>query len=635
MVSFRLLLFLLAALIAFHPLSAVADEEPPLASLDLEELMDVEVVTASRRPEPLSQVAGAVTVLDEEDIFQSGAKTIPEVLRLVPGVHVAQMDTDRWAIGIRGFNGVLSNKHLVLVDGRPITSPATAGVAWGNLVPVSMVKRIEVVRGVWTHLWGADSFTGVINIITKPAEETQGGQSVTLAGTTGVEQSVRYGGTMGDTGHYAAFLQGGYKNGGWIHGDDSKQGSRNWLTKQFGFRADWENAFTDGLSLQGNLSTSSIKDGASGDKHVYSPRQRDDASGYMQFLWDRATGLDAGVSVRTSFTRGEVQVDDLTGGTNIIETELQYAAETVGRHRLTWGVGGRYYWDDIRGGDSTNIAPDRRYVLTSNAYVQDKITLSPESLYLILGTKFDYFSQTPIEIQPTARLLHTRDNEEYWVAVSRAVRADSKWQHSGSYSFDYEGTTYTVTASDSLTSEKLMAYEAGYRHRFSDRMNLDVSLYINDYDELAMLEFDSATSTATLKNILKGTAYGMETQLRWVIDEQLELRPSISAIYQNIYGNDSQPMGDSMPEEGVLGEVKMQVLTKPLENVGFDVLVGYADGPTERNLPGFFTLETHVSWQASQNLMLELIAKNLGEATEQYSPVRVEPSLDLRVTWDF
>jgi len=625
---------IIVAFLFLLPCPVRAQDSETLASLGLEELMDVEIVTTSRRAEPLSQVAGAVTVLNEEDIFRSGATSLPEVLRLVPGVHVAQMDTDKWAIGIRGFNGILSNKHLVMIDGRPITSPATAGVDWGNSIPVNMIKRIEVVRGVWAHLWGADSFTGVINIITKTAEETQGGQSVTVAGSTGVEQNLRFGGAMGDIGHFSLYSQVGYTSGNWIDGDDAKASS-DWLKKQFGFRMDWENAFTDALSFQGNLSTSSIMDGDSGSPHVFDRRKREDASGYGQFTWNRATGLDAGISLRTSFTREHANVDDLEGGTNIIEVEVQHAMETFGVHRLTWGVGSRYYWDNIRAGEKTSIGQERRYVFMSNAFAQDRITLMPESLYLILGTKFDYFGETPVEIQPTIRLLHTRLNEEYWMAVSRAVRADTRWQRSGTYKTMYNGTMYTVKQPDSLTTEKLMAYEAGYRRRISETLGLDVSLYINDYDELAMLEFDSATNTASLSNSLKGTAYGMETQLRWQVTDQLELRPSISAIYQNLYSLDSNPVGDSMPEEGIIGEVKMQALTKPVENVGLDVLVGYVDAPTERNIPGYLTLEVHSSWRASDRLMFELIGKNLGEATEQYSPLRVGPSLDLRVTWEF
>ncbi|QGY41992.1 TonB-dependent receptor plug domain-containing protein [Pseudodesulfovibrio cashew] len=624
-----------ALLFGLYPVAALGDDSGELASLDLEELMEVEVVTATRRAEPLSQVAGAIVVLDEEDIFRSGATSLAEVLKLVPGVHVAQMDLDRWAVGIRGFNGLLSNKHLVLLDGRPITSPTTAGVDWGDIVPLSMVKRIEVVKGTWTHLWGADSFTGVINVITKTAAETQGGQSVTLAGTSGVSETLRYGGALGDNGNYRAYTELGYQSGNWIAEKQDARSSSDWKKKRFGFRTDWENAFTDALSLQGDLSVSSIEDGASANMHVYDSHTRDRVNGYAQFVWNRALGLDSGINFRTSFTRNETSVDDLTGGTNTLDAEVQYAAEQMGAHRFTWGMGSRYYWDNIESGDHTSIGQDNRYTFTANGFAMDRITLSEDSLYLTLGTKFDYFGQTPIEIQPTARLLHTRGDKEFWLAVSRAVRADTRWQRSGSYVIDDHGVAYTVNPPDSLTTEKLLSYEAGYRQRIAPDLRWDLSLYVNDYDELAMLVFNHATHTATLGNVLKGTAYGVEAQLEWKAADWLTLRPSASTIYQNIYGMDEPPGGESMPEEGLGYELKLQTMTTPMKDVGFDFLVGYMDGPTDRNLPGYFSLEAHTSWRASETLMLELIGRNLGEATEQYSSLQVGPSVDLRITWDF
>ncbi|MEF2230760.1 MAG: TonB-dependent receptor plug domain-containing protein [Pseudodesulfovibrio sp.] len=619
------------------PLAAAAGSDANATDgADIEELMEVPVITASRRAEPLTQVAGAVTVLTEEDIFHSGATSLPELLRLVPGVQVSQMDTAAWSVGIRGFNGWLNSKHLVLVDGRPITSPTTTDVDWGKIVPVSMVKRVEVVRGTWTHLWGADSFTGVINIITKTAEETQGGQSVTLAGTTGAEQLVRYGDAMGDNGHYRAYVGGSYQTGNWITGDGSGQGSKDWWRERAGVRMDWENAYTDALSFQGALVASSIKDNASGAQQFYEPHTRRNYNGYLQFVFDRATGLDSGFKVRTSYTRDAVSVADLTGGTNSLDAEVEQAVEQWGRHRLTWGAGSRYFWDDIKNGDFASIEPRQRSTLLTNAFLQDKITLVDDTLYCILGTKFDYFGRGDVEYQPTARLLYTLDDSEYWLAVSRAVRADNIWLRSGGYIFDHHGARFRVSPSSDLTTEKLIAYEAGYRQRISPDLRWDLSLYTNQYDELAMLELDPAAKTATLVNALSGTAYGLDAQLNWTVTPWLSLTPSVGTVYQDIYGLRSPPQGDSVPDRGLTTEWKTQITTKPLKDVGFDVLVGYLDGPSAQDShPDYLLLETHGSWKVSESLMLELIARNLGGSRRQYSTLRVGPSVDLRVTWDF
>jgi len=603
---------------------------------DIEELMEVQVTTASRRAEPLTKVAGSVTVLTEEDIFHSGATSLPELLRLVPGVQVSQMDTASWAVGIRGFNGRLNSKHLVLVDGRPITSPTTTDVDWGAIVPMSMIKRVEVVRGTWTHLWGADSFTGVINIITKTAEETQGGQSVTLAGTTGADQLLRYGGTMGDTGHYRGYVGGSYQTGNWITGDGGGRGSRDWYRERGGVRMDWENAYTDSLSFQGALVASSIKDNASGGQQFYQPHTRNNYNGYLQFVFDRATGLDSGVKFRTSYSRDAVSVADLTGGTNSLDAEVEQAVEQMGRHRLTWGAGSRYFWDDIKNGDFASIEPQRRSTMLTNAFLQDRITLVDDSLFLTLGTKLDWFGRGEVEYQPTARLLYALDDSEYWLAVSRAVRADNLWLRSGGYIFDHHGTRFTVSPGSDLTTEKLIAYEAGYRQRIASDLRWDLSLYTNQYDELAMLELDPVAKTATLVNSLSGTAYGMEAQVNWTATPWLSLVPSVSTVYQDIYGLRSPPQGDSVPDRGLTTEWKTQILTKPLTDVGLDVLVGYLDGPSGQDSnPDYLLLETHGSWKVSESLMLEIIARNLGGSRRQYSTLRVGPSIDLRVTWDF
>jgi iron complex outermembrane receptor protein len=616
--------------------SALAGDDKALASLDLAELMDVEVVTASRRAEPLSQIAGAVTVLNEEDIFRSGAATFPEVLKLVPGVHVVQVDTDKWAVGIRGFNGLLSNKQLVMIDGRPITSPAVAGVFWGSYdIPLSTVKRIEVVRGTWTSLWGGDSFTGVINIITKSASETQGGQSVTIAGTTGIDQTVRKGGTIGDNGHYRVYTKASYKGGSSSSLNPDGRSSRDWLQGRVGFRADWNNAFTDELSFQGDVGRSRINDGAKGTQQIYVPRPKNDFIGYGQLSWERATGLDAGIRYRTSYTREKESIGDMDATISACDMELQYAAEQIGSHLLTYGVGGKYFWDEFADGSHVTMGKKNSYNFNSNAFVQDKITLSPESLYLIFGAKFDYFGSGTLEIQPTMRLLHTRINEEYWLAVSRAVRAESRWQRGGSYSIDHRGKIYTVNAPADLTSEKMISYEAGYRREFSENMQFDVSLYINDYDQLTNLEFDGATHTATLTNTLKGTACGTEVLLDWVATDWLTFRPSASVIFQDIHGPESNPVGDSMPKPGTEGELKLQVMTTPAENVGFDVFMAYAGSMSQHKGPDFFTFDAHASWRVDSDVMLELIGRSLSNPNEEFSSIRMGPSVDLRVTWDF
>lgn len=481
---------------------------------------------------------------------------------------------------------------------------------------------------------GADSFTGVINVITKTAEEMQGGKSITTAGTSGVEQIIHLGGKTGETSYARGYVQGSYKNGNLLSGNSDNKGAEDWKQTRGGFRADWTNAFTDALSFQSDIFYSSIMENSPGIGPVMSSHRRNDAGGYAQFVFDRATGLDANIKFRSSYSRTTEAFGDIDGSINTLEAEIEYAMEQSGAHRLSWGVGSRYFWDDLTGGDSVSITSDERYTLTANGYVQDRITLE-KNWYLFLGGKVDYFGQTPFELQPSIRLLHTREKDEIWMSVSRAVRTDSRLLRGGSYTIEHGGTTYTVSVPDDLKTEKLIAYEAGYRRELNEEAHLDLSFYVNDYDDLMMLVLDSATNTGSFDNSLKGTTYGMEALVDWRVMPKVTLQPSLSLIYQDIYGSVPSTMFESMPNDGMGGEAKLQVMTQPTDTVGFDVFVAYLDGPKLKGINGYFNLEAHVSWKATDSLMLELIGKNLDGSRERFSPLKVGPSLDLRATWDF
>ncbi len=143
--------------------------------LSIEELMKVEVTSASRRTQKLSEVPSAIFVITQDDIRRSGATSIPEALRMAPGVEVARIGTDKWAISIRGFNGRFADKLQVLMDGRSVYNPLFAGVQWEQQdTLMEDIERIEVIRGPNAAVWGANAVNGIINIITKKAADTQG-----------------------------------------------------------------------------------------------------------------------------------------------------------------------------------------------------------------------------------------------------------------------------------------------------------------------------------------------------------------------------------------------------------------------------------------------------------------------------
>src|SRR5213594_1993110 len=174
---------------------------PDVTAMSMEDLMNLQVTSVSKRTQKVADAAAAIFVLTQEDIRRSGATSIPEALRLVPGLEVARIDQNKWAIGSRGFNGRFDNKLLVLIDGRSVYTPLFSGVYW-NVQDVMLedVDRIEVIRGPGATLWGANAVNGVINIITKKAKDTQSALVSTGAGTEErASGSARYGSTIGNT----------------------------------------------------------------------------------------------------------------------------------------------------------------------------------------------------------------------------------------------------------------------------------------------------------------------------------------------------------------------------------------------------------------------------------------------------
>ncbi|MGH8592071.1 MAG: TonB-dependent receptor plug domain-containing protein, partial [Gammaproteobacteria bacterium] len=213
-----------------------------LKKLSLEELMDIEVTSVSKHPERLSETASAIQVITQEDIRRSGATRLPEALRLASNLEVAQVDSSRWSISARGFNSTsnVSNKLLVLIDGRTVYTPLFAGVRWEvQDTLLEDIDRIEVISGPGATLWGANAVNGVINIITKDAKDTRG---AVLAGGGGTELNgfggMRYGGALTPNLQYRVY--GKYFDRDSSVLPDGRDASDDWHMGQGGFRIDWD-----------------------------------------------------------------------------------------------------------------------------------------------------------------------------------------------------------------------------------------------------------------------------------------------------------------------------------------------------------------------------------------------------------
>jgi iron complex outermembrane receptor protein len=358
----------------------------------VEELLDIEVTSVSKRPEKLSEAASAIEVVTQDDIRRAGAASLPEALRLAGNLEVVQINAAQWAISARGFNAPLSNKMLVLIDGRTVYTPLFSGVFWGvQDVLLEDIERVEVISGPGAMVWGANAVNGVINITTKSAQETPGLYVEAGGGTTLPEfGAVRYGGAISPNTHFRVY--GKYTNRdstvsatGQDPGNDTQQG-------QGGFRLDTVTPGGDLLTLQGDLFENTIQ--------LAGPQDLVTNGANVLGRWSRTLSADS--SFKLQFYVDRVHRNSTTAFNDTLTTydlDFQHQLPLGARHNLVWGAGYRLVRDDFRSG-ALGLLPERVSLETFNAFVQDEIALLPDRLHLTVGTKVEHNDYTGLEYQP-------------------------------------------------------------------------------------------------------------------------------------------------------------------------------------------------------------------------------------------
>ncbi len=456
-----------------------------LLDLSLEELMELKVTSLAKKPVSLARSPAALTVITAEEIRRSGLTTIPEVLRLVPGIDVAQIDANKWAISSRGFNGRFANKLLVLIDGRTVYSPVFTGVYWDvQDMLLEDIERIEVIRGPGGTLWGANAVNGIVNIITKHAKDTQGG--LAQAGAGDQERglgALRYGGKMGEDVHYRF-------SGKYFSRDDfvtarEDDAHDQWHMVRGTFRLDWDTSERDELMLQG-----AIYDGEADETgiltsltppSVLSATDTTELSGGHALL--RFTHRQSDASewvVQAYFDRAE-RFDDALGPIDVdtYDLDFQHRFPTGEHHELTWGLGYRRVEDDLPDAFTVSFDPLSRGVDLWSAFVQDEIILM-EDLRLTLGSKFEHNDYSGFEFQPSARALwEVRPQHILWGAVSRAVRTPSRAESDFRVNVaaspgPVSPVLVSILGNPDVEAEELFAYELGYRGWLTSQMYIDL-----------------------------------------------------------------------------------------------------------------------------------------------------------------
>jgi len=672
------LVFLILFGIAIQRISAQAtqiEQNPPvnLKQLSLAQLGNVEVTTASKEPEEVWKTAAAIYVITQEDIRRSGATSIPELLRLVPGVEVARIDSDHWSVGIRGFGSEFSKSVLVLIDGRSVYTPLFAGVYWDlQNVMLEDVERIEVIRGPGGTIWGANAVNGVINIITKSSKDTHG----TLASVSGgnVDQGMggfRYGGGNGKDFDFRVYGM-GFGRAAEFHPDHAA--FDDWQTGQGGFRSDWQLNTHDALTLQGDMYKG--YDGERVQISSYAPpsvqtfdEPHNVAGGNLLARWHRQINESSDFQLQSYYDRTSQLSPQLDEIRNTFDIDFLYHVNLNERHDLSFGAGARWSPDNItQKFDTLNFVPQQETDSIYSWFLQDQISLMPRRLLLTLGSKFEHNNYSGFEIQPNARLIWTPTvHQSAWVAVTRAVRTPSRLDQ------DLQLTDFLtsgpppvflrVVGSKTFKSEELLGTEAGYRTLVASRLYMDIDFFYNDYNDLygygptALFVETSPQPThvvaeVPLANATAGDTTGVEVAPDWKPTDWWELKGSYSFLHlfvhdkAGIAGPLNPLITSSDNGSSPHHQVELQSLFNLPGNLELDTTYRYVSAlpaqmstPPGQTVAAYSTADVRLGWRPLQSVEFSVVGQNL---LQPYHPefggddgplVGIKRSFYGKITW--
>jgi iron complex outermembrane recepter protein len=479
-----------------------------LASLDIEALMRVQVTSVARRPQALDQSAAAVQVLTAEDIRRSGVLTLPELFRLVPGLSVAQANSQSWAISARGFSTVFVNKMLVLIDGRSIYTPLNGGVFWdGQDTLLEDIERIEVIRGPGASLWGANAVNGVINIITKSAHATHG---LSVSAGVGNEErahaGARYGGSLGPHASYRAFAKYFLRDA--TARADGTSADDDYYMIRGGFRLDARLSQAGVMVVQGEMFSNRwgevVKVATLDPPHERTLATRQGAAGgHLRARWSHRISSRADWEVQAYYDQMNRHIPEVVGDQRLHLTgiDIQQRFSWGERQDLVWGAGYRFYRDDTGGLFVLSFAPVRRSMHLFSAFVQDEIAAVEDRARLTAGVKLEHHETVGFEIEPSVRaLVIPHEAHTIWAALSRAVRTRTRAEEDTVFHAVDLGPPPVIVqlrGSRQLRSQALWSAEVGYRARLAKELHLDLAMYYNRYLNLTTLEPPTVDATAT------------------------------------------------------------------------------------------------------------------------------------------
>ena len=623
-------LMLAAICCAGVPALAAVETVRALKELSVDQLLDIQVTSVSKRSESLSDAPASIYVITSEAIRRSGVTTLPEALRLAPNLQVARADSVQYAISARGFNNAIGNKLLVLVDGRTVYTPLFSGVFWDQQeVVLQDVERIEVISGPGAALWGANAVNGVINVITRSALDTTGLMLVGGAGEQERGGTLRYGRKVGDGAvrvyaKYAEFDHTIYANDA-EHTDD-------WNRGQVGFRADWQLG-SDGFTVQGDAYK-----GDSESRGFIGPIELTEISvegANLSGRWSRQ--MASGSQLQLQAYMDHSKRDDALfyrPTADILDIDFQYAIPGA-KHKVLWGAGYRYGHDDIDPGFVTIFVPDSRSLQWGNLFVQDEIQLR-DTVRATFGLKLESNDYTGVEVLPSMRVgWKLRENQLLWGSLSRAVRAPARYDRDVRFP---ASPPFFVIGGPNFESEVANVAELGYRAQPVSKLSYSVTAFLHQWDKVR-----SGTGLPVqIENKIEGDVYGIEAWAEYRPLAFWELSGGVNAVKEKLRlkRGSTDPVG---VDNDTLRNDPDYVWTLRSRfdlgrNVQLDLQWRRVAALPAPVVPAYSELDTRIAWLPSEKLELSLVGRNLlhdshPEYGDVFSRSEYERSLYGQVRW--
>ncbi len=657
-------------LMIYSPIQA-QDSTLNLKNLSIEDLINIEIVSVSKKSEKLSEAAAAIFVITSDDIKGSGFKSIPEVLRLAPGIHVARVDGNKWAISSRGFNESFANKLLVLIDGRSVYTPLFSGVYWDiQDVILEDVDRIEIIRGPGATLWGANAVNGVINIITKNASETVG-----YYVKTGYEiddyirGALRVGFKLGNKSFLRIYSK--YTDfNGYNKIDDSKMNDQLHIARG-GFRLDWQKSDDENVFARGEYYHG--KTGQTYNSFLLVPPYSDvveedtDLHGAnIVGRWTKQLSTTSGIVSQFYLDYSSRQDGYIFEKRSNVNLYLQFHTEPTNRIGLVVGLGYRRTQDKTVNTTRILLDPLERTGYLYNAFIQTDISLLPNELKLIFGSKFEHNDYTGYEIQPSGRVLwKPHPKHTLWAAISKAIRTPSRAEHSiilkagvipPSTEMPFP-TLLRYIGEEEYGSESLVSFETGYRTIPAINISFDIALFYNKYSDLRSLTFNNAPTMVGnppdydyaqmdmfARNEIDANAYGFEVVANWILSDEATIKTTYSNFTLDITSNSRISQSEHVIAEGVdpKNQFGLNAIIDPCTKVRFDIGIRYVGELPFYDIDDYLTTDLRIQYQINDNIEIDFGGHNLTgpshiEFESSLSSIRgmIEQSLYGTVTWRF